>query len=253
MCHKADAGGGTGNQACDQDRQWRIVREKSHSDSQVALSQFLISMRHEDSYPNHTRRYTHPPLHRLCSSGCAVWRQEAGSRTARTTAPPLLGHGHAMHRCCPLGMSSTSRAGTSRPPPPTTTSTTRPWPSPSPCACLRAPARPCGRRRMKRCSWAARHPRSAPRVSTPLFQDKNTQHVGTSQSKRPQKMWKHPLTSDHVGRSASRRRDIATAAGCGAGGGESSSWLWWWRLLGRGKRSEEEEPAALPPPLLPPP
>jgi hypothetical protein len=61
-----------------------------------------------------------------------------------------------------------------------------------------------------------------------------------------------PALRDHVGRSASRRCDIATAAGCGAGGGDSSSCLWWWRLLGRGKRSEEEEPAALPP-LLPPP
>eukprot|EP01047_Picozoa_sp_COSAG01_P000891 COSAG01_NODE_17_length_39991_cov_30.596160_50_plen_74_part_00 len=36
---------------------------------------------------------------------------------------------------------------------------------------------------------------AAPNVSTPLFHDKNTQHAGKSQSKRPHTMWKHPLTS----------------------------------------------------------
>jgi hypothetical protein len=35
----------------------------------------------------------------------------------------------------------------------------------------------------------------SPGVSTPLFHDKNTQHIGKSQSKRPHKMWKRPLTS----------------------------------------------------------
>jgi hypothetical protein len=36
---------------------------------------------------------------------------------------------------------------------------------------------------------------SAPGVSTPLFHDKNTQHIGKSQSKRPHKMWERPLTA----------------------------------------------------------
>ena len=35
-------------------------------------------------------------------------------------------------------------------------------------------------------------------VSTPLFHDKNTQHIGKSQSKRPHKMWKRPLTFSAV-------------------------------------------------------
>jgi hypothetical protein len=44
---------------------------------------------------------------------------------------------------------------------------------------------------------------SAPGVSTPLFHDKNTQHIGKSQSKRPHKMWKRPLT---ILRPRARRR-----------------------------------------------
>jgi hypothetical protein len=42
------------------------------------------------------------------------------------------------------------------------------------------------------CRGAARPP--APGVCTPLFHDKNTQHLGKSQSKRPHQMWKRPLT-----------------------------------------------------------
>jgi hypothetical protein len=35
---------------------------------------------------------------------------------------------------------------------------------------------------------------AAPGVSTPLFHDKNTQHVGKSQSERPHTIWKRPRT-----------------------------------------------------------
>jgi|EP01049_Picozoa_sp_SAG25_P004227 hypothetical protein len=48
------------------------------------------------------------------------------------------------------------------------------------------------------CPGRAQSLASAPGVSTPLFHDKNTQHVGKSQSKRPHKMWKRPLTTQAV-------------------------------------------------------
>jgi hypothetical protein len=43
-----------------------------------------------------------------------------------------------------------------------------------------------------------------PAVSTPLFHDQNTQRVGKSQSRRPQKMWKRQLTCPSTARSAAR-------------------------------------------------
>jgi hypothetical protein len=36
---------------------------------------------------------------------------------------------------------------------------------------------------------------AAPSVSTPVCQDKNTHHIGESQSQRPPTMWKRPLTA----------------------------------------------------------
>jgi hypothetical protein len=68
----------------------------------------------------------------------------------------------------------------------------------------------CRRRCEPRRTAARAGRRLPPGVSTPLFHDKNTQHIGKSQSKRPHKMWKRPLTvhvqllrarpSAHVGR-----------------------------------------------------
>jgi hypothetical protein len=42
----------------------------------------------------------------------------------------------------------------------------------------------------------------APSVSIPLFHDKYTQHIGKSQSNRPHKMWKRPLTAARPWRSS---------------------------------------------------
>jgi hypothetical protein len=68
----------------------------------------------------------------------------------------------------------------------------------------------CRRRCEPRRTAARAGRRLPPGVSTPLFHDNNTQNIGKSQSKRPHKMWKRPLTvhvqllrarpSAHVGR-----------------------------------------------------
>jgi hypothetical protein len=60
-------------------------------------------------------------------------------------------------------------------------------PRPAPAAAAGAPALARGE--------PTPHEQQLPRgVSTPLFRDKNTQHIGRSQSKRPYKMWRRPLT-----------------------------------------------------------
>jgi hypothetical protein len=46
---------------------------------------------------------------------------------------------------------------------------------------------------------ACARPVSAPGVSTPLFHDKKTQHIGKSQSKQPHTMWKRPPTCCRLG------------------------------------------------------
>jgi hypothetical protein len=47
---------------------------------------------------------------------------------------------------------------------------------------------------------------AVPGVSTPLFHDKNTQHTGKSQSRRPHTMWKRLLTGQRLSPHARRAR-----------------------------------------------
>jgi hypothetical protein len=116
----------------------------------------------------------HAPCRRAAARAAHAAPRAGGATRPASGAPPRRRRGRTSSACCP-----------------------------SYCARAAAPSRRAGRwaragRRGRRRVPAGAPARPAPGVSAPLFHDKNTQqHIGRSQSKRPQKMWKRPLTLLH--------------------------------------------------------